>query len=368
MLLADLGGEVLKIEEPSQGDTMRQREPFLKRESMQYLILNRNKRSLSLNLKTEKAKEIFFDLVKKYDVIIESFRPGVAQRLGIDYQSVKKVNPKIVYCSITGYGQDGPYRDVPGHDINYLSISGILSMTGEKDGPPITPGLPIADVGGGLFAAFAILAAIIAREKTGKGQYIDISLLDGLVSFLTLYAANFFGTGKSPRRGEFRQSGIYPFYNVYEAKDGKYLSLGCSEEHFWRNLCKVLGREDLTEYQFDEGEKREETFRILRQTFMTRNRDEWVEVLRKADVCCAPVYELSEVFSDPHVQHREMVKNVDHPTEGPIKQLGFPWKFSDTPGRIKSPPPALGEHSDGILKELGFGEKEINLLKKSMVI
>jgi len=368
MLLADLGADVLKIEEPSQGDTMRLRAPFLKKESMQYLILNRNKRSLTLNLKIPKAREIFHKLIAKSDVILESFRPGVVQRLGIDYENMKKINPGIVYCSITGYGQDGPYRDVPGHDINYLGISGILSMTGQKDGPPIIPGLPIADVGGGLFAAFAILAAVIARDRTGRGQYIDMSMLDGLVSFLTLYAANYFGTGKPPLRGGFRQSGIFPFYNVYKAKDGKYLTLGCSEKHFWVNLCKTLGREDFIEYQFDEGEKREEAFQFLRKTFMDRTRDEWVKILREADVCCAPVYDLGEVFSDSHILSRQMVQEVKHPTEGWIKQLGFPWKFSDTPGQIKTPPPALGEHTETVLKDLGYGQAEMETLRKEGVI
>jgi crotonobetainyl-CoA:carnitine CoA-transferase CaiB-like acyl-CoA transferase len=368
MLLADLGAEVLKIEEPSQGDTMRLREPFLIKESMQYLILNRNKRSLTLNLKAPKAGEIFRRLAAQNDVILESFRPGVAQRLGIDYESIKKVNPGIIYCSITGYGQDGPYRDIPGHDINYLGISGILSMTGQKDGPPIVPGLPVADVGGGLFAGFAILAAIIARGRTGRGQYIDMSMLDGLVSFLTIYAANYFGTGRPPLRGTFRQSCIYPFYNVYETEDRKYLTLGCSERHLWANLCNALGREDLIEHQFDEGEKREETFQFLRKTFKTRPRDEWIEILRKANVCIAPVYDLGEVFSDLHILSRQMVREVEHPVEGPIKQLGFPWKFSETPGRIKMPPPSLGEHTGMVLQDLGYGCAEVETLRKEGVI
>lgn len=368
MLLADLGADVLKIEEPTQGDTMRLREPFLSKESMQYLILNRNKRSLTLNLKTPEARDIFCQLTKNSDVIVESFRPGVVKRLGIDYESLEEINPNIVYCAITGYGQDGPYRDVPGHDINYLAISGILSMTGLKGGPPMQLGLPIADVGGGLFAAFAILAALLGRQHTGRGQYIDVSMLDGLISFLTLFAANYFATGKPPLRGEFRQSCIYPFYNIYKAKDDEYLTLGCSEEHFWANLCKTLGREDLIEHQFDEGEKREEAFQFLRSAFMTKTRDEWIDILRKADVCCAPVYNLKEVFSDAHVLNRDMVQQIEHPIEGPIKQLGFPWKFSETPAQINSSPPALGEHTHEVMGSLGYTHEEIASLKEKGII
>lgn len=368
MLLADLGAKVVKIEEPSQGDTMRLREPFLKKESMQYLILNRNKQSLTLNLKRPEALGIFHKLAAESDAVLESFRPGVVQRLGVDYESIKKINPKVIYCSITGYGQNGPYRDVPGHDINFLGVSGILSMTGQKGGPPIPLGLPISDVGGGLFAAFAILTGLLARNRTGRGQYIDISLLDGMISFLTLYAADYFGTGRPPLRGEFRQSGTYPFYNIYKTKDSKYLTLGCSEKHFWANLCKALEREDLIEYQFDEGEKREETFQFLIETFLTKSRDEWIMILREADVCCAPVNDLEEAFADPQVLSRDMVKETDHPIEGRVKQLGFPWKFSGTPAVIKSPPPALGEHNTDILKTLGYEEEEIRAFEKDGVI
>jgi len=368
MLLADLGAEVLKIEEPSQGDTMRLREPFLKKESMQYLVLNRNKRSLTLNLKQPEGKEIFCKLASNHDVILETFRPGVVHRLGIDYETIRRINPRIVYCSLTGYGQDGPYRDVPGHDINYLSISGALSMTGEKGGPPMTLGLPIADVGGGLFAAFAILAAIVAMKRTGRGQYVDVAILDGLVSFLSLYAGSYFATGKPPLRGEFRQSCLYPFYNIYQAKDDQYLTLGCSEKHFWANLCRAFNREDLTEHQFDEGEKREETFKFLREKFRTKNRDEWIKILREADVCCAPVHDVGEVFSDPQVLYRQMVQEVEHPLEGWIKQLGMPCKFSETPGRIKSAPPLLGEQTTQVLQGLGYSESQIDVLKKKGAI
>ncbi len=368
MLLGDLGADVLKIEEPGKGDPSRTREPLLKKESSQYLIVNRNKRSITLNLRKPRAREIFYKLVAVSDVILESFRPGVAKRLEIDYDKVSKINPRIVYCSITGYGQEGPYRDVPGHDINFLAMSGILSMTGEKGGPPVLPGLLIADVGGGLFAANAVLAAIISRSKTDHGQYIDMSLLDGAISLLTIFAANYFATGRPPVRGDVRQFGLYPFYNIYEAGDGKYLTLGCSESHFWANLCKALGRQDLIDYQFDEGEKREETFKFLRGTFMQQNRDEWIRTLRESDVCCAPVYDLSEVFSDPHVLFRQMIQEIDHSVEGKIKQLGFPWKFSDAPPTIKLPPPLLGEGTIEVLKGLGYTDEEISSLKRDGVV
>ncbi|MBW2370825.1 MAG: CoA transferase [Deltaproteobacteria bacterium] len=368
MLLADLGAEVIKIEAPPTGDTMRLREPFLSKESMQYLILNRNKKSLTLNLKTSEARDIFYKLAGEIDIVIESFRPGVVQRLGVDYDTIKQINPKVIFCSITGYGQDGPYRDIPGHDINFLGISGILSMTGQKGGPPVVPGLPIADVGAALSAAVAILAAVIACKQTGKGQYVDASMLDSIISFTTIFAADYFGTGKAPLRGEFRQSGRYPFYNIYETKEGKYLTLGCSEPHFWANLCRALGREDLTEFQFAEGQKREAIFKFLKETFLTKERDAWVTLLREADVCCAPVNDLAEALTDRQVIAREMVQEIDHPVEGSIKQLGFPCKLSETPAAITQPPPALGEHTEEILGELGYGLEQIDGFKQRGII
>ncbi len=368
-ILADFGAEVIKVEEPTRGDYSRWMHPLIKGEGAYFLCVHRNKKSITLNLKTEKGREIFYRLAKTADVIIESFRPGVTKRLGVDYETIKKINPRIVYCSVSGYGQDGPYKNLPGHDINYISVAGILGLTGQYGGPPVIPGTQIADLGGGcMLATISILIALIAREKTGKGQYIDVSMTDGSISWLTLSAPVYFAEGKPPERGGMAVTGYYPCYNVYETKDGKYISLGCLEERFWRNLCKALGREDFIEHQWATGEKREEIFSTFRKIFKTKTRDEWFKELAEADVCVAPVYSLDEVFRDPQVLHRKMVEEIEHPKAGKIKVLGIPAKFSETPGKIRDPAPGFGQHTKEILKMLGYSDKEIEEFKKTGVI
>ena len=369
-LLADFGAEVIKVEEPTRGDYARWNPPMVGGLSQYFLSLHRNKKSLTLNLKTEKGKEIFYRLVEKSDVIIESFRPGVTKRLGVDYETVKKFNPKIIYCSVSGYGQDSPYKDLPGHDINYVSIAGILGLTRRPGEPPTIPGVQIADLGGGvLMATASILIALIAREKTGKGQYIDIAMTDGAISWLTIPSAFYFAEGEKFDVEKIPVVGYPPCYNVYETKDGKYISIGCLEERFWRNLCVSLGREDLINYQFANGEKGKEVKNILQKIFKTKTRDEWFKELSKVDVCVGPVYNLDETFNDPHTLKREMVVEFEHPKAGKIKLLGIPPKFSETPGKIRSPAPELGEHTREILKNLlGFNDKDIDKLKEDGVI
>ncbi len=367
-ILADFGAEVIKVEEPTRGDYSRWMPPLIKSQGAYFLSVHRNKKSITLNLKTEKGKEIFYKLAEKSDVVIESFRPGVTKRLGVDYETIKKINPKIVYCSVSGYGQDGPYKDLPGHDINYIAIGGILGLTGQYGGPPIIPGIQIADLAGGcMLATISILIALIAREKTGEGQYIDVSMTDGAVSLLTHTSALYFAEGKPPERGGTNLTGYFPCYNVYEAKDGKYISIGCLEERFWRNLCKAIGKEEFAEHQWDTN-KREEIFSALKKIFKTKTRDEWFKELSKADVCVGPVYSLDEVFQDPQITHRKMAVEIEHPTIGKIKILGIPTKFSETPGKIRTPAPGFGEHTEEILKMLGYSQKEIEEFKKSGVI
>ncbi|MHA1595756.1 MAG: CaiB/BaiF CoA transferase family protein [Candidatus Baldrarchaeia archaeon] len=368
LLLADMGAEVIKIEEPRAGDYIRWYPPLVAGYSAMHYYINRNKKSVTLNLRTEEGREIFYRLVKKADVVVESFRPGVVKSLRIDYETVKRYNPQVIYCSISGYGQTGPYRDFPGHDLNYIAIAGILGITGRRGGPPIIPGVQIADLSSGMFAAMAILAALIARERTGRGQYIDVSMLDCAISWLSIHAINYFIENVEPKRGEMLLNGGFPFYNVYETKDGKYITIACLEPKFWENFCKAVGRDDLRSKHFVTGDEREKVFEELRKIFKEKTRDEWFSILSKADVCCGPVYTFGEVFNDPHVKERGMVIEVEDKRTGKLKQLGFPVKFSDAKMSVRNVGPVLGEHTVEVLRELGYSDNQIRELKERGVI
>ncbi len=369
LLLADYGADVLKIEDTDRGDYGRWFPPCVRTQSAYFLGLNRNKKSMRLNLKTDEGKAIFMQLAQKSDIILEGFRPGVTDRLGIGYGAVRTVNPEIIYCSISGFGQDGPYRDKVGHDINYIGIGGILGITGHRDGPPVIPASQIADIGaGGMMATIGILMALVHRRKTGKGQYIDISMLDGIVSWLSHFASKYFTDGEIPERGGMMLNGQFPCYRVYKAKDGKYITIGALEEKFWKNLCRALGREDLTPHQYATGSQGGEVVSQLEKVFLTKSRDEWVEYLEDFEICHGPVNDFQETFSDPQVLHRKMVLEVDHPTEGRIKHLGFPIRFSETPGQIRLLSPGYGEHTRQVLQELGYSDSKIEALEKSGVI
>jgi len=332
-------------------------------------MLNRNKKSMNLNLKSERGKEVFYKLVERSDVVIECFRPGVVKRLGIDYEAVSKVNQRIVYCSMSGYGQDGPYRDLPGHDVNYIGYGGVLGITGPSGGAPVIPGVQIADLTTGLMTVTAILAALLARERMGRGQYIDVSFLDVVASLIVLPAAFYVGDGRSPTRGGWLLNGGFPCYSVYEAKDGKYITIGCLEEEFWANLCRALNVTAFIKYQYTTDDaKLKEMFQTLKKIFKTRTPEEWIKFLSKEDVPCGPVYDMDEVFKDPQILHRKMVVEVEYPGVGRIKQLGTPLKFSETPCEIRSPPPSFGEHTEEILKRLGYAEAEILGMRQEGVI
>ena len=369
LLLADYGADVLKIEDTDRGDYGRWFPPLVRTQSAYFLGLNRNKKSMKLNLKTDKGRAIFMQLAERSDVILEGFRPGVTDRLGIGYDAVRKVNPEIIYCSISGFGQDGPYRDKVGHDINYIGIGGILGITGQRGGPPIIPASQIADIGaGGMMATIGILMALIHRRKTGRGQYIDISMLDGVVSWLSMFASKYFADGQIPQREGMMLNGQFPCYRVYRTKDDKYISIGALEAKFWENLCRALRREDLVPHQYATGSQGDEVVSQLEKVFLTKTRDEWVEYLEDFEICHGPVNDFQETFSDPQVLHRGMVLEVDHPTEGRIKQAGFPIKLSATPGRVRLPSPGYGDHTREVLEELGYPEGDIEALEKSGVI
>ena len=371
MLLADLGAEVIKIEEPERGDYARWNPPQINGIGSRHLLLNRNKKSLTLNLKAPEGKAILRRMVEQgADVLIEQFRPGVMERLGVGYRDLEKINSRIIYCSLTGYGQDGPYRDLAGHDINYIGIGGILGLTGPKGGSPVIPGIQIADlIGGGLYAVIGLLSALMARQKTGRGQYIDISMLDGVVSLLPDSAALYFAEGKAPRAGERRLGGGLPQYQVYETRDGKYLAVGALEEKFWANLCRLIGRPEWAEKIPREAELgTEEIKKELAIIFRTRTQRQWLDLLMHEDTCVTAVQSLDEVFADPHVLSRRMLVETAHPKAGRVRQIGVPIKFSETPGEIHRPAPEIGEHTEEILGKLGYLPEEIDRLRRTGVI
>jgi len=369
LLLADLGMEVLKIEDLDQGDYMRMIGPVQKKESAYFHALNRNKKSMLLNLKTDDGREIFYKLIDTYDILLEGFRPGVMDRLGIGYQELMKRNPRIIFCSLSGYGQDGPYKERSGHDINYIGLGGILDLTGPRDGDPIIPGTQIADIGGGgMMAAIAILAAIVYREKTGEGQYLDVAMHDGVISWLSIHAAKYLMDKELPKRGEMHLSGRYACYQVYPTKDGRHISLGALEPKFWKNFCEAIGREDLVLKQFIEGGERAQIIEGIQKLFKTKTQREWVEFFKNVDACCEPILTLEEVFQHPHVLHRKMLMVYEHPVEGKIRQVGNPIKSSQFPFEIRMPSPAWGEHTIEILKGIGYSEEQIKHFKEVKAI
>ncbi len=380
MLLGDLGADVLKIEAPGVNELRGSSRAVPKEEQQKaaaYYALDRNKKSIVVNLKSEAGREIFCRLCQHADVIVEGFRPGVVKRLKIDYETISKLNPKIIYCSLSGYGQDGPYHAFPGHDVNYIAMAGVLGLIGSDEGLPAIPLNLVADfAGAALYGALGISVALVARNKTGKGQYVDIAYMDGAISLMTWFNCGYFFDGSMLKRGESWLHGAYPYYGVYEAKDGKYITIGCLEPHFWENLCRLLSNEGYIPYRFalehtfhkPEGEKWDEIRSSLKRIFLTKTRDEWFELLIRSDVPAGKVHTPDEVFSDPQVLHRQMVIEVEHPTLGKIKQVGIAPKLSSTPGKVRSLSPLPGEHTDEILRGLGYKQEEISNLRQEGVV
>lgn len=370
LVMADHGAEVIKVETPFEGDYIRKMGPMVDEDSAFFWQLNRNKKSISLNLKTREGKEIFEKLVAGADVLVESFRPGVMDSLGLGYARLKEINNRLIYCAITGYGQDGPYRLRAGHDLNYISIAGVLLLSATRDEPPVMPALQLADVGGGsLWGLVAILLALLAREKTGRGQFLDISMTEGSMACLPLQFAQYFMTGEIPRRNEAILSGYLACYNLYRTKDGKYISMGILEPKFWKAFCEAVERPQWIGLQYGPLEVQNELKEKLKALFAERARDEWMEIFGKvADSCVEPLLEPGEVLDHPQIAHRKFFLEVDHPEKGKLIQVGFPCRLSETPAKFYKNPPRLGEDTEELLRELGYSGDEIKKLRKKGVI
>ncbi|QNB47192.1 CoA transferase [Thermanaerosceptrum fracticalcis] len=367
MMLADFGAEVIKIEQPDQGDFNRDLPPLLNGVGYRHLILNRNKKSMTLNLKSEEGKKVFYRLVRTADVIIENCRPGVTSRLGIDYNTVKEINPQIVYCSITGFGQTGPNRMVPAQDLNIMAYSGVLSLTGKQNGSPFIPGMQIADMASAMMAVNGILLALYSRQKTGLGQYIDISMLDSVISMLPSDTSFYLGSGKVPLRGETRLTGTLPNYNIYKTKDDRYLAVAALNKNFWVNLCNLIGHPEIAN-DLNIEEKNQVVFDILRGAFAKKTLSEWLTLFKDSDTCVSPVNNIDEVLTDPQIIERQMLIDMDDEKSGNYKQIGNPIKLSGTPFKLYNRAPELGENTIEVLRECGYDEDEILNLKNNGVI
>lgn len=369
LLMADLGADVIKVEEPGRGDYIRWTPPLVGEFSASHIALNRNKRSITLNLKSDGGRGAFERLAGDADVVIESFRPGVMERLGLGWARLHDLNPHLIYCAISGYGQEGPRSQTAGHDVNYIGYAGALSIMGEEGRRPVVPGLQIGDLaGGGMAAVIALLAALVQRERTGTGDFCDISMMDGVISWLSIHAAEFVATKKVPERELMHLSGAYPCYRVYPAADG-FLSVGALEPQFWTALCTALERPDLEGDAFAMGARRNVVIAELEALFATRTRAQWMELLADLDVCVGPVNDFAEAFDDPQARHREMFVDGEIPGVGAWTFVGDPIKLAGSHSEItRLPPPGLGEHTDEVLAQAGFAPDELEGLRAAGAI
>ena len=369
-VLADMGMEVVKVEEtePRGGmgrDVLTPVIPTPETEVLYsaYNAFARNKKSIAINLRTDEGREALYKLVETADAFIEGYRPGVMKRLGCDYETLSKINPRLVYCSLSGYGQDSPYIDLPGHDPNYCSIAGQLSLQRDENGTPVGNGIPMADVAGGVHAAMGIMAALMAREKTGRGQYIDVTLTHSVMSWMVSATANFFRDGPKPSAGE--------RMGVLKCRDGKFLTVSNAETHFWVNFCNAIGHEEfihLHKLTDDNEDDFNAMVKQVKELFLTKDRDEWFKILADAETCVAPILELDELFDNPANQHRGMLLELNHPTIGDVKQLGPVIQFSDTPFEFRNFAPVLGQDTVDLLQEVGYDSSAIEKLIDSNAV
>lgn len=344
MLLADFGADVTKVEQPGLGDYARFIGAKEGESSAFFNSLNRNKQSVTLDLKTEAGKTRILEMIEEADVLIESFRPGVMEKLGLDYETLKLKHPELIYCAITGYGQTGPYKDLPGHDLNYLSYAGLLDLMGKSDGDPVVPGTTIADIAGGaLPATIGILMSLIHRKETGEGQFVDIGMMDGVIPLLQTLLPDFLASGNSPKRGSQPLDGGHANYNVYETKDERFLAVGAVEEKFWVNFCETICRPDLITLLNAPLHQQHQIKADIQNVIITKTLAEWVREFTDIEACVSPVNTLEEMVEDPQVIARNMIETIFDESLGEVKQIGIPIKLSKTPGKIRSLAPRLNQ-------------------------
>lgn len=373
MMLGDLGAEVIKVERPGAGDDTRTwGPPFAGGESAYFLCCNRNKRSITVDLGKPQGRELVRELAKASDVLVENFTPGLMKRFGLDYETLSALNPRLVYCSITAYGQDGPYRDRPGYDMVLSAVGGLMWITGERDGNPCKVGVAITDVLTGVYTSGAITAALLSRERSGRGQYIDCSLLDAQVAALANIASNYLVAGQEATRWGTAHESIVP-YQVFPTKD-RPIAIAAANQKLWESFCRVVGREEwLQDPRFESNPKRVENRDVLlplvAEAMAEKSCDEWMELLLEAAIPCGPVNNMQSLFADPQVRHRGMIAEVPHPTIGTLRLTGVPIKYGSTPGEVRLPPPLLGQHTDEILSSvLGYPPERIASLRREGVV
>jgi formyl-CoA transferase/CoA:oxalate CoA-transferase len=366
-MLADMGARVIKIETPDGGDDTRGwGPPFINGESSYFLGVNRNKESLTLNLKHPRGQEILRRLIGRADVLVENFRPGIMDRLGFGSDAVLAMNPRLVYASISGFGQDGPYRERVAYDLIVQGMGGLMGTTGDEGGPPVKVGVAVTDIAAGMFAAYGVIVALHARDRTGRGQLVDASMLDSQVAWMTYQAGYYFATGRNPKRLGTAHPSLVP-YQAFRAQDG-YVNVAVGSEGIWTRFVSAIDAPHLAQdsrfrTNADRVEHRDELIPLLEPILARRTMAQWAETFDAAGVPAGPIYLLSDLFDDRQVRHRQMVVEVDHPKAGPIKLTGVPLKLSETPGRVAAPPPLLGQHTDGILTEIGYDAVEMAALR-----
>jgi len=369
MLLADMGAEVIKIEDPLQPDYVRHFPPFIGTESAAYLAFNRSKKSLAMRYREEAGQRIFYDLVQTADVVVEQFRPGVMDRMGLGYQRARGKNPKIIYLSLTGYGQDGPYAHQAGHDLNYIGIAGILGQTLSDDLAPAIPGPQMADVAGGAYMlVIACLSALFARGRTGEGQQVDLSMLDGVLPLMTLQMAQHWAAPETLKGERLPLSGGLASYNAYRCSDGKYVALAALEPKFWEVFCDWVEKPRWKDKIYALGAECRRLKKEMTDLFQTRSRDEWVQSAARRDICLTPVLALDELENDPHLKARKMFISQPHPSCGNVKSIGVPIKFRGTPAVVRKASPLLGQDTAAILKDMGYSPDRIKSLHLDKII